>query len=187
MKAHRGEAVVKDVLEAVRAEVALVGFRAMRIEDVALRAEVAKTTIYRRWPKKEDLLFDMLQSMLFASYVVTETGNLREDLVAIGRHMRDRITDIEGQAIGRMVMAERSEPEVRSLVDRIREHNISIPRKMLIRARERGEVASGVDPEILLATLVGSIHHRVFVRGAEMSDTDLETVVDLLLNGARPR
>ncbi len=187
MKSHRGEAVVKDVLEAVREEIAKVGFHAMRIENVALRAEVAKTTIYRRWPKKEDLLFELLQSMMVGSQSLPEKGCLRDDLLSIGRYIQAMMTSAEGQAIGRVMMAERSNPEVRRAFERVREQNIHIPRKMVERARQRGEVDPGIDPEILLATLVGSIHHRILVHGEPPSDAHVAAVVDLLLNGARPR
>jgi AcrR family transcriptional regulator len=187
VKAHRGESVVRDVLDAVRDEIAQVGFGAMRIESVALRAEVAKTTIYRRWPKKEDLLFELLQSMMCGSKEVPETGSLREDLLASARHLRSIMTSTDGQAIARMMMAERSDPSVRGVLERIREEKMHVPRKIVERARERGEIDPSVDAELLLTTLAGSIHHRVFIRSEEPSDVYLEALVDLLLSGARPR
>lgn len=188
MKSHRGEAVIRDVLEAVRDEIARVGFRAMRIEDVAARAAVAKTTIYRRWPKKEDLLYDLLQTMMSAKRdALVETGTLRGDLIAIGRYVLGVMQSVNGQAISRMMMIERADPEVRSVIDRIRESNVSIPRLMLEKARARGELADFVVPELLLETLVGTLHHAVFVHCLEMEGDPVEAIVDLLLNGARPR
>jgi hypothetical protein len=56
----RGEAVVQKILEAAREELATVGYRGFRIEEVAARAEVNKTTIYRRWPAKADLVREAL-------------------------------------------------------------------------------------------------------------------------------
>jgi AcrR family transcriptional regulator len=187
VKAHRGESVVRDVLEAVREEIAKVGFGAMRIENVALRADVAKTTIYRRWPKKEDLLFDLLRSMMQTSQEVAETGSLRGDLLAIAHHVRSIMTSTDGQAIARMMMTERSDPEVHRVLERIREEKMCIPRKIVARARERGEISPSIDAELLLTTLVGSIHHRVFAMSQRPSDAYLEQLVDLLVSGARPR
>ena len=187
MKSHRGESVVRDVLDAVRIEIANVGFHAMRIENVAARAEVAKTTIYRRWPKKEDLLCDLLQSMMVAAELPAETGSLRQDLLAIAHHLHRLMTSDEGQAIGRMMLAEHSHLEVRRVVERVRANNIEIPLKMIERARERGELAEGLDPEVLLSTLAGSIHHGIFVCGAPATRAQIEAIVDLLLNGCRPR
>ncbi len=187
MKAHRGESVVRDVLDAVRDEIAEVGFGAMRIENVALRADVAKTTIYRRWPKKEDLLFELLQSMMSDAIEVPETGSLREDLLAIARHLRNVMTSTDGQAIAGMMMAERSDPDVRRVLERIREEKMHLPRMIVERARARGEIEASVDAELLLTTLAGSIHHRVFIMSEGPSDAYLEALVGLLMSGARTR
>jgi AcrR family transcriptional regulator len=187
VKAHRGESVVRDVLDAVREEIAKVGFSAMRIENVALRAEVAKTTIYRRWPKKEDLLFELLQSMTSGSGPIPESGVLRTDLLAIAHHLRCVMTGADGQAIARVLMAERSDPEVQRAIAHIREQKMAVPRQIVERARERGEIGAGVDADLLLTTLAGGIHHRVFVRSEELSDAYLEALVDMLVSGVRPR
>lgn len=187
MKAHRGESVVRDVLDAVREEIAKVGFSAMRIENVALRAEVAKTTIYRRWPKKEDLLFELLQSMTSGSGEIPETGNLRADLIAVARHLKCVMTSTDGQAIARVLMAERSEPEVQRAIAHVRERKMAGPLKIVERARERGEIGGAVDADLLLTTLAGAIHHRAFMRSEELTDAYLEALVDLLVSGVRPR
>ncbi len=187
MKAHRGESVVRDVLDAVREEIAKVGFSAMRIENVALRADVAKTTIYRRWPKKEDLLFELLQSMTSGTGEIPESGTLRADLLAIARHLRCVMTSIEGQAVARVLMAERSDPEVQRAIAHIRAEKMVVPMQIVERARERGEIGKAVDADLLLSTLAGAIHHRVFVRSEELSDPYLESLVDLLLSGVAPR
>lgn len=187
MKSHRGESVVRDVLDAAREEIAKAGFSAMRIENVALRAEVAKTTIYRRWPKKEDLLFELLQSMTSGSGEIPECGSLRADLLAIARHLRSIMTSSDGQAIARVLMAERSDPEVERAIAHIREETMVVPMQLVERARKRGEVDPSLDADLLLTTLAGGIHHRVFVRSEELSDAYLEALVDLLLSGVRPR
>src|SRR4051794_23013210 len=44
----RGERVVEKILEATLEEMALKGFNGLSMEDVAERAGVAKTTVYRR-------------------------------------------------------------------------------------------------------------------------------------------
>jgi AcrR family transcriptional regulator len=187
VKAHRGESVVRDVLDAVREEIAKVGFSAMRIENVALRAEVAKTTIYRRWPKKEDLLFELLQSMTSGSGEIPESGSLRTDLVAVARHLRCVMTSTDGQAIARVLMAERSEPEVQRAIAHVRERKMAVPLKIVERARERGEIGRAVDADLLLTTLAGAIPHRAFMRSEELTDAYLEALIDMLIAGVRPR
>ena len=52
----RSARVQSAVLRATAEELGRVGFAALRIEDVALRSGVNKTTIYRRWPTKQELV-----------------------------------------------------------------------------------------------------------------------------------
>ena len=83
----RGEAVVQRVLAATMEELALVGYRALRVEDVAARADVNKTTVYRRWPEKRALVRDALGCIADRKMQAPETGALRSDLLSIGRVM----------------------------------------------------------------------------------------------------
>src|SRR5262245_40170336 len=83
----RGEAVVRGVLTAALEELGQTGYGALRIEDVAARAGVNKTTVYRRWPTKEDLVRAALLAMTVDKFVVPNTGSLRGDLLEMARRM----------------------------------------------------------------------------------------------------
>ena len=52
----RSARVVKEVLAAALTTFAEQGYARLSIESVALRAGVNKTTVYRRWPTKAELL-----------------------------------------------------------------------------------------------------------------------------------
>lgn len=52
----RAEQVVQRVFATTLAELSRVGYQAMRVDDVAERSGVNKTTIYRRWPTKAQLV-----------------------------------------------------------------------------------------------------------------------------------
>src|SRR6266581_6307765 len=77
-RAH--EAILEATLDLLLEE----GFTRMSIEAVAERAGVGKTTIYRRWPSKSDLVIDAIGG-LQAEIPVISTGNLRNDLMAMFR------------------------------------------------------------------------------------------------------
>src|SRR5262249_24075462 len=79
----RGWRVVEKVLEATLEELSDKGYGALSIEDVAARAGVAKTTIYRRWPAKADLALDAMRRVADSVVVVGDTGALRSDLIAM--------------------------------------------------------------------------------------------------------
>src|SRR5207302_1077741 len=79
----RSEQVVRRVLDAAIVELARSGYHGFRIDAVAARAAVNKTTIYRRWPSRAALvtaLVDRLRTPLRES-PLPDTGALESDLV----------------------------------------------------------------------------------------------------------
>ena len=58
------------------------GLAAMSIEEVAARAGVGKTTIYRRWPSKGLLALDAFVASFREEQPLPDTGTLRGDLLA---------------------------------------------------------------------------------------------------------
>ena len=55
------------------------GYASLRVEDVAARAGVNKTTIYRRWPAKSDLVIAALDALRDQTQIDPDTGSLREE------------------------------------------------------------------------------------------------------------
>lgn len=189
-RSHRGEVVVQDVLGATRDELTRVGYRALRIEDVATRANVNRTTIYRRWPSKVDLVRATLQWM-FAEIpdIEPDTGSFRGDLLVVAREMLTFMLSPNGQVMIRMVMAEGAEPELRAIMEDLRREKDALLRQMFARAKARGEIREELRQELLLSMLVGGVHHRIFALCVDPVVIDIEEHVDLLLSGAlvRPR
>jgi AcrR family transcriptional regulator len=67
------------ILEATVELLGKVGFDAMSIEAIAKQAKVGKTTIYRRYSSKEELVADAIESIR-QDVVIPDTGNLESDL-----------------------------------------------------------------------------------------------------------
>lgn len=56
------------------------GFEAISIADIAERAGVNKTSIYRRWPSKVELVLDVARAQMRESIPLPDTGSLTRDL-----------------------------------------------------------------------------------------------------------
>ena len=69
----RAARVVSDVLIATAEELTRVGYAAFRVEDVAARSGVNKTTIYRRWPTKPELVTAAVRTPDSASGAIMAT------------------------------------------------------------------------------------------------------------------
>src|SRR3954464_9891698 len=73
----RSERVVRDVLGAAAKELARTGYAALRVDGVAAAAGVNKTTVYRRWPTKPELVRATLQALTQGSMTTPDLGSIR--------------------------------------------------------------------------------------------------------------
>jgi AcrR family transcriptional regulator len=178
--------VVKAVLDATLTLLAEVGFARLSIPDVAVAANVNKTSIYRRWPTKAELVRDALGVAMSHADQAPDTGSLRGDLIALARTVGAFMQSPVGKAVVRIMLAEGGNPEVRALGSTAYQAlGPQGPQVVVMRAIERGEWSRTTDPSLLLFTLAGAIMHRVLVEQREVPDKYIKQLVDLVLQGAR--
>jgi AcrR family transcriptional regulator len=179
----RGEPIVQRVLAATIEELSCVGYRALRIEDVAGRAAVNKTTVYRRWPEKCELVKDALRCMTSTKFVPPETGALRSDLVALGRQLVNAFSTPRGRSLVRMMVAESTADELSDIKRDFRKERAAVPLAVLGGAISRGELSADADLHLMIQTFVGALQHRVFFMSEPVTDAYLGRVADLLVFG----
>ena len=142
------------------------GLAAMSIEEVAARAGVGKATIYRRWSSKGLLALDAFVTSFQEQQPLPDTGTLRGDLIAEAQH----------------------DPSLRAAWrERVLEPLRSQHRIMLDRAIARGEIPATVDQEAVLDLFFGAAQHRLLLDHLPLTDDFIRQVVDMILNGIRPR
>lgn len=181
----RGEPLIEKILEATLDELARAGYAALSVEIVAERAGVNKTTIYRRWPTKTDLVGAALEREADIALCGADTGSLRSDMIAMLTEIRDVMSTRRGQALIRMMLAEGLTPEVATLIDAIRKSKESGPKATVARALARGELPKDTDVEMVFSMLVGSLQHLVFFHRETPTHHRIAQIVDLVLEGAR--
>ncbi|MET0403686.1 MAG: TetR/AcrR family transcriptional regulator [Cystobacter sp.] len=174
---------MRGVLDATIEQLVAVGYAALRVEDVAARAGVNKTTIYRRWPTKPELVTAALRSITFERLVIPDTGTLRGDLLEVGRHMATAMGSKEGRAFRRIVFAEELNPEFHVISLLMRDSMETCPQPVFDAARARGELISGAELTLLFSSLAGTIQHRLFMEQREVDDGFLHRMVDMYLLG----
>jgi AcrR family transcriptional regulator len=167
------------------------GLTAMSMDDVARRAGVSKATIYRWWPSKERLAIDALAAE-WASSASTEdldTGDLRGDLLAF---FRPWIRQLNGRPYARVVAgllaAAQTSPEFAEVYQ---EHFVrprrNATRDLLVRARDRGEIAADTDLEVTLDLLYGPIYHRLLHGHAALTEAFAQQVIEAVIAAMSPR
>jgi AcrR family transcriptional regulator len=178
--------VVQQVLAATVAELAESGYRAFRTDAVSASAGVNKTTIYRRWPGKAQLVAAAVEWMrrLVHDVPLPDTGELERDLVqAFRRRVRFK-SRVEGQAWARL-LAEKHDPDVNAVIgDAVRERSDEWYR-MITRAIERGELPDGTDPRLLLGMLGAVVDAWNATSSGRLKADLLEAAVRTVVAGAR--
>jgi AcrR family transcriptional regulator len=89
---RRGAALEDALLDAAWDELQASGYQAMTMEAVADRAGTSRAVLYRRWPKRAELVVATLRRHRpIISGDVPDTGNLRDDVLALLAQMSERI------------------------------------------------------------------------------------------------
>lgn len=183
----RGAPVVSAVLGVTLDELARVGYAALTVEQVAVRAGVNKTTVYRRWPTKAGLVEAALAAAAGDAPTIRESGDIRSDLLAVARRASATISSPRGRGVLRVLLDACPEPDLMALTSAIRKRFDAPWRRLIGRAVLRGTLRPGVDPDLLLDTLSGWIIQRLFRERAPVTAEHLRRLVDLLLLGVYPR
>jgi len=175
---------VVDVIRRATLEVlGEVGYDNLRMEEVARRAGVNKTTVYRRWPTRAALVADALHGMKAPAPPLT--GDLAADLK---HHLQASLRWLAsplGRAVARVVLQGDVAGELQVIVARMREQLLQQRQAILDAAVARGELPAGTDTRLVTETIHASIHSRVVRWGDEPSDALVESVLALVLAGAR--
>jgi len=165
------------------------GFEGMSVEAVAAEAGVGKTTIYRRWRSKEELVVDAIAER-FAEPSAPDTGNVRDDLVESTRELHLLMSSSRTGAVFPRMGAEVAR---RSRLGRLYGARVIGPRRAifaeaLARGIKRGDLSEKIDVELAIDLLVGALLLRRFTGRLKQSDTSLpERAVDMVLLGLRPQ
>ncbi|MEV0150330.1 MULTISPECIES: TetR/AcrR family transcriptional regulator [unclassified Nonomuraea] len=168
------------VHQAVTDLIAERGYGHFTVGDVAGRAGVADTSIYRRWGTLEALLTDVAITWLTTSSPIPDTGSLERDLRAYAAGVARDITGPDGPAVLRLVIALSSSGEagVRAREAFLTERGRQL-QEMLDRARDRGEHPPG-GLEIL-DHILAPMYIRILFGAGGLTPEYADALVDRLL------
>ena len=178
----RDEAREQAILEAAIELLAEVGYEAMTIEAVAVRARSSKATIYRRWPGKGELVAEAMRRRTEPVLEdLPDTGSLRGDLLGLAQRMCAGIDGLDGGLICGLGMAVRSDPQFgRLLAAHTYDGKLRSMAEVVSRAEARGEIPPGADPRLILQVAPGvALFHQM--SGEPLDAAFAEFLVDRVL------
>ena len=165
--------------DAVAALMAQRGHDGFTMSEVAERAGVAATSLYRRWGDVRVLVMEAAVEQVMREHPLPDTGSLREDLSLWGRSIAASLRDPQGSSFFRAFVATAMPPgpdgTARTGAIMRRVEQIAI---MLERGRARGETAPY--PAEVLDHLLAPLYMRALF-GAPADDAFAEQLVDRLM------
>ncbi|MEV7320794.1 TetR/AcrR family transcriptional regulator [Streptomyces sp. NPDC093970] len=174
----------EEIFEAGLELLAQQGYDAFTMEGVAQRAGVNKTTVYRWWPSKPELLRDALLHSGTLAFDLPDTGSLTGDLAELASRIQGLLAEPRTRAVveAALVGAVRH-PAMRELVTQFLDDRLGRHQPLFTRAVERGELPADLDPALLVDAVAGALWIRLLVRRGPESDGFAGQLVALLADG----
>ncbi|MEV6421317.1 TetR/AcrR family transcriptional regulator [Streptomyces sp. NPDC051662] len=179
------------ILEATRAALGELGWSKLTMGDVATRAGVAKTTLYRRWPAKSELVVDAV-AVLFDELELPDRGSLAADVEGVVVQFAALLERPETKTALMAVIAESTRDE--ALRARIRASIVDRQKRLVLlgreRAQTRGELPREQDSvkaartaDLIFDVIAGAVVHRTLVSAVPVDEEWARTFTTLLLGG----
>jgi AcrR family transcriptional regulator len=174
----RGAAREAAILAAVVDLLAEVGYEGLTMDAVAARAHASKTTIYRRWAAKPELVRAALDTYIAGRVlVVPDTGSLRGDLHAVLRALRDHLTPEFLAMMNGLVRAAKQDPTLTDGLQPSALGETAVAEEVLGRAVTRGELADTRLAPLVHEVIEAHVLRRITL-GADLDDEFGRHVVD---------
>jgi TetR/AcrR family transcriptional regulator, regulator of autoinduction and epiphytic fitness len=169
------------ILQAVLDELGDVGYGTLTIEAVAARAGVGKSTIYRHWPGKLELVEAAFRT-LKAPIVVPAEGTLRARVITVIEQLAGLVEQSTySTCMPALIDAAERDPKVRDFHTRFSTERRAVLVGMLQDAVKTGELPPTTDPELLADALVGPILLRRLMLAQPVNRSIAPAIVDQLL------
>jgi AcrR family transcriptional regulator len=184
----RNEQAEAAILDAALGVLADHGYAGLTVEAVAARAGVAKTTVYRRWPGKGELLVDALTTVKHSAGDLPG-GSVADDLKWLMERMRRAWTSGDHGKIMRRLSAEgNDQPELyRMFCDRVVAPRRALVRSILQRGVDEGVIRDDVDLDDVIDMLSAPTIVSVMTLREKITRRQVEFVIDTVLAGIAPR
>ncbi|MFI6337717.1 TetR/AcrR family transcriptional regulator [Streptomyces sp. NPDC050535] len=163
------------VLRAAGDVLAEQGFAHLDLADVARRAEVGKTTVYRRWGSVTGLVADLLSDMAEQSSPRAETGSVLGDLRANAALVRRTLADPRQGALFRAVIAAAAcDGRTAEALRRFYEVRVAEWAPCVEQGVVRGELPVGTDAAVVVRAVSAPLYYGLLTSGVAPDDDAAE-------------
>ncbi|ARQ69616.1 TetR/AcrR family transcriptional regulator [Streptomyces marincola] len=180
----RNARVRAQILAATVELVARDGIAGFRYEEVAEFAGVHKTSVYRNWPDREELVVEALLRYAEDLASIADTGDIHRDLADFLLALAGGLETPFGRTLEQALQPARQSPAVQAALGRILDQRVAAMRRRVDAAVHRGELPP-VDSSFLGEMISGPVHLIVNRGVRPFTRADAERIVGVVLAGLR--
>src|SRR5215470_2166867 len=177
---ERVEKSKKAVLAATYELLTRSGLSGVSVDEVSRRSGVAKTTIYRHWPSRENLLMDAC-SQLSSRPQIPDTGKLKLDLETLVTGAALRLQQPWSTIMPSIIDAAERDKNLAKLQSQIHSQMRGAFVSVIERGKERGELPASQDARDFVASILGPLFYRRFFSREPLDEAFAKSVVERAL------
>ena len=157
------------------------GFAGASVDEITRRSGVAKTTIYRHWPTRGDLLRDACSS-IGTPLEVPDTGSFEGDVTALVTSLAHLLRSEKWTSVLPSVIdAAERDPDIAAVYSRLQEGYSAPLQSIIQRAMQKGELPKTTDADMLVAALTGPLFYRRWFSREPLTSAFAKQIVRLVL------
>lgn len=183
---YRYEDVVGAIREATLGLLERHGYEGLRYEDVSRIARLNKTSVYRRYPWKVELVVAALAALDAPESFPATSGDLRRDLVAQLERTAKRLRTPRGRAIAHALAGLEDRATTAKITPALRERFLGGPTRYLESAIARGDLERTTDVALVSELVHAPLYYRVVLQRRPAPSPWIESIVDAVLRLLRP-
>lgn len=176
----RDEALTERVLSEVATHILSDGLPALRIEAIAQRAKTTKPAIYRRWPKRSDLILDAIER-IYAVGELPDTGNLHGDLAAYVNY-QPIVGGADGATLQNFAYTVLSPEVLPGFIARFGKARRELGAQILMHWVGQGALPKNLDADLVLDSLLGVLVFRNLLLGKPVTPAEYDQLVGSLIS-----
>lgn len=158
-----------------------VGWAGFTFEAVARTSGVGKASLYRRWPRRGDLLRQTFEAR-WLRVGSLDQGDIRTDLLALAWIVARALTGPYAGAHKRLPIDIAEHPEVLEFLRPYAEATIAEGRAIVRRAVGRRQLPASTNPGLVMDLVVGAISNHVRMTPARLRSRMLRQLDNFLVD-----
>lgn len=169
----------EEILKAVSEALYEVEYHQLTVEDIAARAGVGKSTIYRWWKHKADLVLDAFKQHTLSIFDLDQEQNLEDNLVLQLLRLSYALDHPVGRAL-LVVLANHREMAAAFFTQYLLPRRLQM-HELIQQSIQRGEIKADYAFDLMLDSLYGPIHYQIIFFNKMPDESYIRKLVQLVL------